>query len=238
MKSMARLLLMLVCTLVTGITCYAQSFEMVGLLENYKGVIGETIKVPVKVRNTTDKSVILVFHKVSGQIGTNQKNYYCIDNHCLDAKTEDFFVKLEPNQLLTTFQVALEAGLAQGSSTVKYLVFNKSNPADVFEFEMTFQIEETAEKPNIYSSDIIQLHDVYPNPAVDQATVEYTLFSGNVKAKIMIHNLLGNIIDEVPLPQSENRVKIRADALNSGVYFYTLYLDNEGVVTRKLLVRK
>ena len=235
---MARYILMLICVLFAGVSGFAQSFELVGLQENHKGIIGETIKVPVRVRNTTDKSQVLVFRKVSGQIGTSQKNYYCIDNHCLDHKTDDFFVKLEPNQLLSSLQIALDAGLAQGSSSVKYIVFNKATPGEVSEFEIHFQIEESVEKQNIYTSDIIQLRDVYPNPAVDHAFVDYTLLNTAVKAKIMIHNLLGNTIDEYPLPASENKVKIRAEALNSGVYFYTLYLDNEGVITRKLLVKK
>jgi hypothetical protein len=235
---MVKVLLLLICVVIAGISGYAQSFDVVGLQDNYKGLIGETIKVPVRIKNTTDKSMVVVIRKVAGQIGTSQKNYYCIDNHCLDHKTDDFFVKLEPNQLLSTLQIALEAGLAQGASSIKYLVFNKSNPADQLEFEVNFQIEEKAEKQNIYSSDIIQLHDVYPNPAVDHAFVDYSLLNSNVKAKIMIHNLLGNTIDEYPLPASESKVKIRAEALNSGIYFYTLYLDNEGVITRKLLVKK
>jgi hypothetical protein len=40
------------------------------------------------------------------------------------------------------------------------------------------------------------------------------------------------------LPASETRVKIQADELISGVYFYTVYIDNSGVLTRKLIVRK
>jgi hypothetical protein len=218
--------------------CMAQSFEMVGLQENYPGVIGETIKVPLRLKNVTDRPITLIVRKVAAQIGTSQKNYYCIDNQCLDHKTEDFVVRLEANQTLSTLQVALEAGLALGSSTVKYIAFNKSSPAEVFEFELNFQVEEAAEKQDIYSSVNIQLHDVYPNPATDHAWVDYTIFDSQVKAKIMIHNILGNTIEEYPLPVSENKVKIRAEALNPGIYFYTLYIDNEGVITRKLLVKK
>jgi hypothetical protein len=218
--------------------CMAQSFEMVGLQENYPGVIGETIKVPLRLKNTTDRPITLIVRKVGAQIGTSQKNYYCIDNQCLDHKTEDFMVRLEANQTLSTLQVALEAGLAQGSSTVKYVAFNKSNPTDVFEFELNFQVEEAVEKQDIYSSVNVQLHDVYPNPATDHAWADYTIFDSQVKAKIMIHNILGNTIEEYPLPVSENKVKIRVEALNSGIYFYTLYIDNEGVITRKLLVKK
>ena len=216
----------------------AQSFELIGLQETYRGIIGETIKVPIRFKNHTDKAITLVIRKISNQIGTTQKNFYCIDNNCLDQRTEDLVLKVEPDQMLPSLQVALEAGLAQGASTIKYIAFNKHNLSDSFEFDLNFLVEEKPEKQDIYSSNLIMLHDVYPNPVTDQAYVDYSILDSHIKAKIMIHNILGNAIEEYPLPASENKVKIRADILNSGIYFYTLYIDNEGVVTRKLIVKK
>jgi len=82
------------------------------------------------------------------------------------------------------------------------------------------------------------LKDVYPNPIIDNAFVDYQILNEEVKAKIVLHNILGNIIEEYPLISSENKLKIRADGLNAGIYFYTLYIDNDGVITRKLVVKK
>lgn len=230
--------LLLKCFLIAAVACSAQSFEVLGLQDTYRGVIGETIRVPLRFRNNSDRPIILVIRKVANQIGTSQKNFFCIDNTCLDHRTEDYTLKLEPDEVLGSLQVALEAGLAHGASSVKYLVFNKSNTSDSFEFELNFNVDERAEKQDIYSSPHVMLHDVYPNPVTDHAFVEYSIIDPQVKAKIILHNILGNAIDDYPLPASENKVKIRADALTSGIYFYTLYIDDEGVVTRKLIVRK
>jgi hypothetical protein len=82
------------------------------------------------------------------------------------------------------------------------------------------------------------LHDVYPNPVVDHAVVDYRILNDQVKAKIVIHNLLGNVVGEYALPSMENYVRFRTEGLSAGIYFYTLYIDNEGVMTRKLIVRK
>jgi hypothetical protein len=68
--------------------------------------------------------------------------------------------------------------------------------------------------------------------------VDYNIINDDIEAKIIIHNILGNAIEEYDLPAAENKVKIRAESMNAGIYFYTLYLDNEGVVTRKLIVKK
>ena len=62
--------------------------------------------------------------------------------------------------------------------------------------------------------------------------------TSSAEAKIIIHNILGSPIDEYSLPSAENRVKIRAESMGAGIYLYTLYLDNEGVITRKLIVKK
>ncbi len=216
----------------------AQSFEIGTLQDVYKGFIGETLKVPVRFTNNTEKPITLVIRRVNYTLGGTQKNYFCPDNNCLDQKVEDFTVKIEPRETLTNFQVALEAGLANGISSVKYIAFNKSNPTENIEFDLYFAIDERSAKEDIYSSPHITLHDVYPNPVTDHAYVNYSIMNDEVEAKIIIHNILGNPIDEYNLPSSENKVKIRGESMNAGIYFYTLYLDNEGVITRKLIVKK
>lgn len=215
----------------------AQSFEVTGIEENYKGTIGENIKAPILFRNTTDKVVTLIIRKVSSEIGSTQKNYFCIDNNCLDSKVEDHIIKIEPGQTLTSFNVTLEAGLVATMSSVKYIAYNKSNPTEALEFELNFVVDERPERQTIYTSRHISIHDVYPNPINDHAFVDYRILNEKVKAKIIIHNILGSPVGEYELPSLESKVKIRGDDLTAGIYFYTLYINDEGVMTRKLIVK-
>jgi hypothetical protein len=215
----------------------AQSFEISGVQDIYKALIGETIKAPIRIRNTTDKPISLLVRKVSSQIGGTQRNYLCIDNNCLDQRVEEYLLRLEPDQSISSLNVALEAGLAHGSSSVKFHVINKAN-SETVEFELNFQVEERAEKEHIYSSRHMTLFDLYPNPVSVDAFVDYKMYDDQIKAKIVIHNILGNPIDEYMLPFVEEQIKIRAETLSAGIYFYTLYIDGEGVITRKLIVKK
>ena len=217
---------------------YGQSFEIAPLQDVYKGYIGETVKVPLKLTNHTDKSITLIVRKVSSDLGGTQKNYFCLNNDCLDQQVQDVIVRVEPRQTLSEFSIALEAGLANGISSAKYLVFNRHNTTETMEFELHFAVEERSAKEDIFTSPHIIIHDVYPNPVVDYAYVNYNVINKEVESKIIIHNILGNPIDEYGLPSDENKVKIRAESMNAGIYFYTLYLDNEGVMTRKLIVKK
>lgn len=214
-------------------------FEVLGLQENYRGIIGETIKAPLRVKNTSDKAITLIIRKISIQIGSTQRNYFCLDSNCLDQRNDDVVLRIDPGLTLNSLQIALEGGLVPGESNAKYLIFNKQNGSgDFFEFEVNFVTEEKPEKHSIYNSRRITLHDVYPNPVNDHAFVDYKILNERAKARIVIHNILGNVVGEYTLPFAENKVKIRTEELNSGIYFYTLYIDNEGVLTRKLIVKK
>jgi hypothetical protein len=146
--------------------------------------------------------------------------------------------RLEPRETLSSLQIALEAGLANGVSSAKFLVMNKHNLLETLEFDLQFAVEDGSGKEDIYISPHISLHDVYPNPVTDYGFINYSITNDAIEAKIIIHNILGNPIDEYNLPSGGNEVKIRAESMNAGIYFYTLYLDNEGVITRKLIVKK
>jgi hypothetical protein len=232
-----RVSLLIVCFLVCGIL-RAQNFELSGLQDSYRGSIGDLIRAPLLLKNNSEKTITLIIRKVETQIGSTQKNYFCIDHNCLDQRTEDYIIKIEPGQTLQNFAIGLEAGLVEGFSAVKYVIYNKSNLTESRQFELNFIVEGKPEKSNIYSSRFITIHDVYPNPVIDRANIDYQLHNEEVKTKIVIHNILGNALTEYELPYSETKVKILADQLSAGIYFYTLYIDNEGVMTRKLIVKK
>jgi hypothetical protein len=68
--------------------------------------------------------------------------------------------------------------------------------------------------------------------------VDYKILNDRIKAKLVVHNLLGNVVGEYSLPILENFVRVKTDDLSAGIYFYTLYVDDESVMTRKLIVRK
>lgn len=221
-----------------GLALSAQNFEIAGLEESYKGSMGEIIQVPVKIKNTFDKPITVVVRRIETQIGSSQKNFFCPDNDCVDQRTDSYTIRIEPGETLENFSIGLEAGLTEGFSSVKYQVYNKSNPAEISQLDLNFVVEARREKNHIYSSQFITLHDVYPNPVVTNARIDYNIHKEQAKAKIVIHNILGSPLSVYELLPTLNSIKIDADALNSGIYFYTLYVNNEGVMTRKLMVKK
>lgn len=221
-----------------SISVRAQSFEVSGYLENHRGYIGDLIKAPIQIKNVSGKAITLVVRKDDSQIGSTQRSLICPEGNCDAGHPDDLTLRLEAGQTSHNLALALEAGLVPGYSTVRYVILNKSNHLDAYSFDLNFSVEEKPVKNDLYSSRFITIHDVYPNPVSDFAHIDYRLLTDKVKAKIVIHNILGSAMSEYELPYLDNRVKIRAEEFTAGIYFYTLYLDNEGVMTRKLIVKR
>ena len=235
---MKRYLLLAMILLLT-VASYSQGFELVAPQESYRGFIGETIKAPIRFKNTSDKQIVLIIRKIDAQIGTSQRNFFCHDNNCLDQKVEDYILKIEPGQTISSFQVALESGLSAGESSVRYLVYNKSIPTQSVEFGVNFSVDEGSGKQSIYTSRHIIINDAFPNPVIDNVfNLKYKVLDDRVSARVILHNLLGNKVGEYKLDSSQTLLSFRTDELSAGIYFYTLYLESEGVMTRKLLLRK
>lgn len=217
---------------------FAQSLEILDRQDSYLAAVGETVNIHFRIRNNSDKAQYYIIRKVYSDLGSTQKGYFCIGKDCLEAGMDEFSKRLEPGETLEGLAYTLETGMVTGQNSFKFEVFPRNNPSAAVEHNVAVNVEEKRTKALVFQSKDITIHDVYPNPVADLAFIDYTIHNESVKAKVVIHNILGRTMNETELPTSETRIKIQADELATGVYFYTLYLDNDGVLTRKLIVRK
>ncbi|MDZ7646057.1 MAG: T9SS type A sorting domain-containing protein [Cytophagales bacterium] len=171
-------------------------------------------------------------------LATSPKGYFCFDNKCLESGISEFSKRVEPGETLQKLVYVVEGSLLTSQSAVRFQVFPRLNPQDIQDYSVAIAVNEKLGKPVLFQSKDITIHDVYPNPVQDHAFIEYQLHNENVKAKLVIHNILGRPLDEYELNSSETRAKIQTEEYTSGIYFYTLYLDNNGILTRKLIIRK
>jgi hypothetical protein len=151
---------------------------------------------------------------------------------------EEFTKRVEPGQTLGNLFYTLETGLIAGQGNFRFEVFVRGNPRETIEYNVGILVGEKPSKDLVFQSKEITIHDVYPNPVTDAANIDYRMHNESVKAKVVIHNVLGESVGDYEMPFFENKIKILTEELPAGVYFYTVYLDNSGVLTRKLIVRK
>ncbi len=216
----------------------AQTFELLDKQESLQASLSETVRIPLKIRNNTNNAQFYIIRKLHSDLNGTQKGYFCFEKNCLESVIEEFSKKVEPGETLTALAYVLESGILSSQGNIKFQVFIKGNPTDAIEYTVSVSVLEKDHKPIIFQSKDITIQDVYPNPVQDLAYMDYRLHNESAVAKVVIHNILGRVINEFELSPFEDRVKIQTEEFVSGIYFYTLYLNNNGVLTRKLVVRK
>lgn len=223
---------------ITTIPGLAQGLEWIDRQENYQAGIGQSARIPIRIRNTSDKPQTFIIRKASGDLNPNQKGYFCSGADCYDGLNE-ITQRLEPGQTASNLFFVIETGMTPTSNSFRLEVFQRGSPQLGIEHAFLINIEEKPPRSFVFQSRDITVHDIYPNPVTDQhAYIDYRLSDESVKAKVVVHNILGSPVAQYEMIASESRVKIQSEELSSGVYFYTIYLDNVGVLTRKMVVRK
>ena len=235
---MIRNLCLILLILLTGSFASGQSFEVSGVPETVNGHISQTLRIPIKIRNTTDKPQIFIIRLAESDFRATQKGYFCLDGDCSDSQSLEISRKIEGNSSLSGLSFVVESGLVGGLNNLSFEVLVKGNGAVRQEFPVQLLIDEKGLKNIVYKSPQLTLHDLYPNPVATMGFMDYELHQENIKAKIVVHNILGSPVGEQELPFFETRAKISVEDLAPGVYFYTVYLDNDGIVTKKLIVRR
>jgi len=224
--------------LLASLGSFSQTFDLVDRTDTYTAGISQSIRIPIKIKNTSDKAQFYIIRIVGNELSGTQKGYFCIDKNCLEAGITEFSKRVEAGATLESLHFYLETGLVTGQYPLRFEIFAKGNINTLVEHHVNVNIEEKQPKSLVFQSKDITVHDVYPNPVIDQAYIDYRLHNEEVKAKLIVHNILGSSISNHELPYSEFKVKIEAQDLTPGVYFYTVYIDNIGVLTRKLIVRR
>jgi len=224
---------------------FGQSLKIVDTRTSQRGTVGEDIRTTLKIKNISNQPISFRITEVKKQIGSSQKLFLCIDNDCDNGsiaqrttKITDLVHKIMPGNTDESIVVVMESGLIPGVSAVTYQIVNVSQATDYTLLDLQYEIGEKPTEGLLYSSLNVDLHNVYPNPAIEFAVFDYKIKDDSKEAKIIIHNVLGSVAGEFQLNPFEQQLKVSVENFNPGVYFYSLYIDNEGVATKKLVVRK
>jgi hypothetical protein len=93
----------------------------------------------------------------------------------------------------------------------------------------------TMQEDFLYFGNNLQIKTVYPNPANQEAFLDYNMLE-NIRAKVTIRNLLGKVITEYDLHKNEKQIKIPTVQFDPGIYFYSLSINGKSVKAKKLIV--
>ncbi len=116
---------------------------------------------------------------------------------------------------------------------IDYVLFDYYNPTDSVAFRINYQVNGVPLSEKEFSRPELS---VYPNPADDYLRIQYDVNSG-ANAQFELINLIGAKVFETELNSQSSELEIDFSALNPGVYFYTLKIDGEVNISKKLVIR-
>lgn len=183
--------------------------------------------VPIKVR----------MHEVSVMGGTT--HYFCFGGACYPPGTVESpgSYSTAAGQLVEDqFYADYMPNGVQGTSRIKYTLFNENNVNDSVCVVVNFISGYLGMNDNLMAD--FRLSRPYPNPSSSATSFDYSIPSLVSGAKLEIHNLLGSVVKQAILDQNQGKVTFSTSDLQEGMYFYTLTAGGKSVASGKLVIRR
>ncbi len=244
---MKKILLSMAVMLITVFYVNAQSFT----LEWNGEVCGDTITLTPESPEATDIAFEAIFNNLT-DVGVNIKvarneiimmdstdSDFCWAGQCypswVDTSGNFQYVPAGGSSAEADFVAHYHIHNAVGVSLIEYTFYNNDNPDENVKIVVKFDTDPTTINENILKN--IWLSDVYPNPATNFVTIDYRLPQEVLSANVKVVNILGSIVKEQNVDIRNNNMRMDITDINSGIYFYSLFVNGEVYSTKKLIVR-
>ena len=216
----------------------AQQVHVLSEAVEFSGKIGSSQRKTVLLHNESSQPKTFLLRNIKGSIGSSQKMRICVGDQCFDPKKDlaKVMLKLAPGEIYTDLYLEFELGIAETLGSFELVFVNSEALREYVVIEAKYTV--SSEPKADFSHKDIKLGDIYPNPSNRVAQLDYTLVNPKSKAKITVTSFIGNPIAEYELDPTRNSLVIHVADYQPGVYFYTLFVDNKNVVTKKLQVKK
>jgi hypothetical protein len=190
------------------------------------------------VKNNSDREILVKARREDIEAVSGSYNYLCwVDCFANDVNESPNADTLSPGEMTSDqiFAGHYAPNGNPGTSIVKYTFFNANDRDDNIFFIAHFVISPTS-VDDILAKSVIS--DVYPNPASQNVTFDYDLPVEVKSAGVTLFNLLGQKVVSQSINDFAGKLQINVSDLPEGVYFYSLTLNQQIAVTKKLIIRR
>lgn len=121
-----------------------------------------------------------------------------------------------------------------GESTIIFEFFNVANIDDSAWVVVHFDATPAGIKQITYIN--AEISNPYPNPASDFTSFNCSLPKNTGKAKLVISNILGSEIKEMNI-EKEGKITLNTRDIMEGVYLYSFIVDDNLILTKRLIIQ-
>lgn len=221
------------------ITCfclagYAQSFSIVNLEPSLVVPHQKTITSTFYIQNYTNVETL---YSISLKGAYSQGGSIALI--CYDGKCDEKNIQLIIPANRTSNEIGLKftGGLSSFKSNLQLIVDDEETINSITK-DIFVSVTDLKQDDIFYSKDEVFVSNFYPNPSIKFANMEYRLKPFQTNVKVVLQNVLGSHVKEYNLDPRDNKIRLLTENLNPGIYFYTLIINEEGLATRKLIVKR
>lgn len=218
---------------VSGNSILAQNLAIQNATMTLVGPDSMLLAASATIVNTGSSNAYVKVARTATNLVPGHITYFCWVA-CYSAATT-----LSPDSILLAPGASTSAFVAdvlprgfEGQSTVTYVFFD-SNPSDSAFVTFNYQFQQAVGINELSAKPVIQ--NAYPNPADGFTGIAYNLHSAK-EAKVVLYNLLGTVVKEMKLTEKQSTMTFSTADLKSGIYFYSLIVDDKSLSSKKLIV--
>ncbi len=188
------------------------------------------------VENISANPIDVKVERVEDNVFPGHVSYFCwVQCYAPFVSISPDHITIPPGGTEDVFRGDLETYGINGISNVSYCFYDANNTADSvcvkYSFSGTTGLEDIPSNLNFISKP-------FPNPASDFVSFFYNRANPSDRAVLRVFNVLGSQVKEVNLNETRSTIRINTTDLNSGMYFYSLYLNNKSVSSGKLMINR
>lgn len=210
----------------------------------YTTASNDHLTTEIDAQNISSTTKYYKLKRIDVSLNPGASAYFCVGGaNCYAPTTtlSPLTMTLTPNQKLSDQNLGLlldlEESSTPGFSSIKYEIINVNDANDVFTFWLNYNDDLTSvkESSNLFSS----ISNVFPNPAVNKASINVTASSVINNVSVTIINSLGSVVSNknTHLIAGKNTINIETESLPSGIYFATVSSGNTKTV-KKFTINK
>lgn len=192
----------------------------------------------VYVTNNSGSAIDVKVRKQTILLLTNSFNTFCW-GQCFSPTTLESTNPIAIGAGATNtndFYADYNANGENGLTVVRYTFFNANVLTDTVDVILKFYSTPVSVQENsLLKADV---SNPYPNPSSSKCQFSYSVPVNGADARLVIMDLTGNIVHTIPLLPGEGKANVDVSSFASGIYFYSLWINNTAVTTRKMVVQK
>lgn len=201
------------------------------------GDTGETLSFPIACKNEGTVPIAVQVRKKEISVVPGSQNYFCWTSCFLPGTfvSPDSLV-IEPDSTSNNFTGDYKSRGHIGASTIMYTFFDYFNLNDSISVQITYDCSLSS-KENIIAPKVV-FSNAFPNPAHEKTSFTYLLSESALNnTKLIIRDMLGNVVEEIPITESKGTLVVFTDKMGNGVHFYSLIVNGKTQFTKKLIIR-